>query len=322
MLLFAPPASSSNVIFVVTMFLLLVAVVVLSSSSSLNVTAFILSPPQNDGTSVMDQTSSLMSPSISSSFAINNDGPVGRSSTVFSLSSSPRQETGLSATTTDASTEPYFLNEDDGWTSLSETRGVWWKKNVPEKEQTKSSNNGPEDSITIKYSGTLVGEDWWTPVDVADCWLKEIQGMDVYVDKILEEQIDASLLMDPDQFTESYVQTTFGIENKIQCKKFVMAAKRLQKVRDEFDIGTVFDSNDDGFEVDKNKSLIKGMRLAVDQMLANSGNDDGDDGDDVTDSVSVVCRSDFAYGSEGLRKSNGDVMVPPFATLRFDIERI
>ena len=100
-----------------------------------------------------------------------------------------------------------------------------------------------------------------------------------------------------------------------------MAAKRLQKVRDEFEIGTEFDSNDH-FVVDKNKRLIKGMRLAIDKMMAMMANDDDGDDNATTDSISIVCRSDFAYGSEGLRKSNGDVMVPPFATLRFDIEMI
>ena len=299
------------VILVISMTLLLLVGL---STSLWNAMAFSILSPPSKGPIVMDR-SSLVSPSMSSS--------VGRSTTKFSSFSSPRQETELSTTASDSSTEPYFLKEDDGWTSLSEARGVWWKKHTPDKEQALNSSNGSDDSITIKYSGTLVGEDWWSPVDVADCWLKEIQGMDVYVDKILEEKIDASLLMDPERFTESFVSSTFGIDNKIQCKKLVMAAKRLQKVREEFEVGAVFDSND-GFEVDKNRRLIKGMRLAVDKLMEmmTVPPDGGSDEDELTGSISIVCRSDFAYGSEGLRKSNGDVMVPPFATLRFDIERL
>ena len=301
-----PP--SLIVILVISMMLLLAIV---PSTPSWNVIAFssILSSLSKRPI-VMDRSSSV-SPSMLST--------LGRSVTAFSSSSFTRQETELSAT------EPYFLNEDEGWMSLSETRGVWWKKNTPGKEQTTSRSNISDDSITIKYSGTLVGEDWWSPVDVADCWLKEIQGMDVYVDKVLEEKIDASLLMDPDRFTESFVSSTFGIDNKIQCKKFVMAAKRLQKVREEFEVGTLFDSND-RFEVDKNRRLIKGMRLAVDKMMEMMtvplADGESSDENESTSSISIVCRSDFAYGSEGLRKSNGDVIVPPFATLRFDVERL
>ena len=35
--------------------------------------------------------------------------------------------------------------------------------------------------------------------------------------------------------------------------------------------------------------------------------------------VVVICRSDYGYGKEGLRTSKGDVIVPPFATLCFDL---
>jgi FKBP-type peptidyl-prolyl cis-trans isomerase len=96
-----------------------------------------------------------------------------------------------------------------------------------------------------------------------------------------------------------------------------MASKRLQKVREDFPVGYDFDSNDN-FEIDDNKRLIRGMRLAVDALLNMNRRHDGDVA--AVMSASLVCRSDFAYGSEGYRKSNGDVVVPPFATLRFNID--
>jgi FKBP-type peptidyl-prolyl cis-trans isomerase len=33
----------------------------------------------------------------------------------------------------------------------------------------------------------------------------------------------------------------------------------------------------------------------------------------------IICRSDYAYGAEGIRRPNGDVVGPPFDTLRFEI---
>jgi peptidylprolyl isomerase len=38
------------------------------------------------------------------------------------------------------------------------------------------------------------------------------------------------------------------------------------------------------------------------------------------ETAQLKIRSDYAYGSEGYRKRNGDVMVPPFATLQFELK--
>jgi FKBP-type peptidyl-prolyl cis-trans isomerase len=40
----------------------------------------------------------------------------------------------------------------------------------------------------------------------------------------------------------------------------------------------------------------------------------------VGDHVEIKCRSDYAYGKEGLRRSNGDILVPEYATLCFNIK--
>ncbi|EED91092.1 hypothetical protein THAPSDRAFT_35200, partial [Thalassiosira pseudonana CCMP1335] len=77
--------------------------------------------------------------------------------------------------------------------------------------------------------------------------------------------------------------------------------------------GTVFDSSE---ERGKNFSfvlgaakVIKAMDLLVSTMK-------------VGERAQLICRSDYGYGSEGLRSSKGDVMVPPFATLCFDIKLV
>jgi FKBP-type peptidyl-prolyl cis-trans isomerase len=51
---------------------------------------------------------------------------------------------------------------------------------------------------------------------------------------------------------------------------------------------------------------IKAMELAVASMVGG-------------ERAKITARSDYCYGKDGLRRSNGDVMVPPFATLEFDI---
>eukprot|EP00521_Asterionellopsis_glacialis_P002268 CAMPEP_0195251808 /NCGR_PEP_ID=MMETSP0706-20130129/3504_1 /TAXON_ID=33640 /ORGANISM="Asterionellopsis glacialis, Strain CCMP134" /LENGTH=92 /DNA_ID=CAMNT_0040304017 /DNA_START=56 /DNA_END=334 /DNA_ORIENTATION=+ len=89
-----------------------------------------------------------------------------------------------------------------------------------------------------------------------------------------------------------------------------MAAKRLGKVQEDFPSGMEFDSNKERgepykFVLGKGKA-IKGMDLGVASMK-------------VGETSKIICRTDYAYGSEGYRKSNGDVVVPPFATLCFEV---
>lgn len=55
--------------------------------------------------------------------------------------------------------------------------------------------------------------------------------------------------------------------------------------------------------------MIKAMELAVRSMK-------------VGERALLVCRSDYGYGAEGLRTGKGDVMVPPFATLCFELNLV
>lgn len=160
--------------------------------------------------------------------------------------------------------------------------------------------------LTISYTGSL-GDPKWSTEEVVSCWLKEQQGLDHLQDVFLEEEIDESKLTDPEAFTEDFVTTELGVTAKIQCKKLVLAAKRLATTRQELPAGHVFDSNPEySYEVGSNK-LIKGMEIGLASMKPGEW-------------ALVTVRSDYGYGSEGYRKPNGDVVVPPFATLIFEIQ--
>jgi len=167
-------------------------------------------------------------------------------------------------------------------------------------------------SVEIEYTGTLVGEKDWSAQDVADCWLSELQGLGHLKPEFLQNNVDFALLSDANVFTEEFCTTTLGISNKIQAKKLIMARNRLTKSQDEHPAGTVFDSSLErgkNFTFNLGKGAIKAIDLAVRTMK-------------VGEKASVVCRSDYGYGSEGLRSSKGDVIVPPFGTLKFELKRV
>ena len=167
-------------------------------------------------------------------------------------------------------------------------------------------------SVELEYNGTLVSQDW-SELDVVECWLSKIQGCDHLVPSFLENNIDFTMLTDENVFTEEYCASTLGISNKIQAKKLVMAAKRISKSQADHPPGTVFDSSKErgknfSFDVGGGKA-IKGIDLAVREMR-------------VGEDAYIVCRSDYAYDSEGLRSIKGDVIVPPFATIKLELKRI
>jgi len=163
--------------------------------------------------------------------------------------------------------------------------------------------------IEIGYAGTLHGSpaDDWSARDVAECWLPCIQGMAILAPKFVERGIDGRMLAN---LTEEYCMGTLGIENKIQAKKLVMASRRLAKQGVDHPPGTAFDSSDArganySFVLGRGR-VVRAMDLAVRSMM-------------VGERSILICRSDYGYGSEGLRTTGGVVVVPPFATLRFDL---
>lgn len=165
----------------------------------------------------------------------------------------------------------------------------------------------------LEYAGTLLGESDWSADDVVACWLSNLQGLDHLIPAFIENAIDGGKLLDDAFFTEEYCTGEMGVSNKIQAKKLVMASKRLTKQQGEYPRGTQFDSSisrgkNYSFVTGRGKA-IKAMELAVGSMR-------------VGERAMLVCRADYGYGPEGLRTSKGNVMVPPFATLCFELKLV
>jgi hypothetical protein len=196
---------------------------------------------------------------------------------------------------------------NNGWICLTDDSAV--------QKRTISEGSGEVvetgQTVEIDYIGTL-GEIDWDVQGVIDCWLLSQQGSGELVDAFQTQEVTASKLMNPTFFNEDFVAEVLGLSNKIQIKKLVMASKRLALSAIEFPVGTQFDSNKDrgdapySFVLGK-KKVIRGMELVVGSMK-------------VGEHCEMKCRDDYAYGKEGYRKSNGDVVVPPYATLCFDIK--
>lgn len=159
--------------------------------------------------------------------------------------------------------------------------------------------------VEVEYAGTI-GENKWSPLDVVECWLSAQQGMDIYASAFLENSVDGEKLA---TITEDDLQG-MGLSNKIHCKKLVAAAKRLQKQHEDVPVGTQFDTSKDKgpftFVLGQGK-VIKAWEIAVSTMKAG-------------EKAKVSCRADTAYGAEGLRKKTGEVVVPPFSTLLFELK--
>jgi len=168
-------------------------------------------------------------------------------------------------------------------------------------------------TVEIEYTGTLGGEKHWSSEDVVSCWLSQLQGLSDLSQLFLDKDIDGSMLMDETRFTEDYCVQELGISNKIKAKKLIMAARRITKQQEEHEPGTVFDSSTTRgknftFALGGGK-VIKAIDFAVSSMK-------------VGEQAKLVCRSDYAYGSEGLRSTKGEIIVPPFATLHFELKLI
>ncbi len=170
-------------------------------------------------------------------------------------------------------------------------------------------------NIEISYIGKLAGsQKEWSIDDVIEAWLQNQQGLsDILEEPFRSNNIDGQILMDGSKFTEEFVTNELGISNKMQCKKTIMAAKRLWKQMEVFPQGFEFDSS---LERGKNFSfilgqgkVIKGMDMAVSTMK-------------VGEKARIFCRSDYGYGSEGYRTKKGNIVVPPFRSLIFDVQLI
>ena len=177
-------------------------------------------------------------------------------------------------------------------------------------------------TVTIEYSGSL----WmdpdsigcsipsWDTNAVLKCWLAEQQGLDELVGPFEEHSVDGSKLLDEERFTEAFVGESLGVDNKIRCKKTIMAAKRLRTTLKDFEHGLVFDSTDSKPNQSYSFVLGEGKTIKAMELLVASMN--------VGETSRVVTRCDYGYGADGFRTSKGDVLVPPFCGLQFDVKLV
>jgi FKBP-type peptidyl-prolyl cis-trans isomerase len=204
-------------------------------------------------------------------------------------------------------------SENDGATPMVRKRII--------QEGTGSSPPPPNSQVTIEYTGTLASlqqqDEYWTPQDVVECWLSQQQGLpDTLPQAFVDQQIDSTKLTDVEFFTdEDFVTNTLGVSSKMQCKKLVVAAKRLAQERQQYQAtSTVFDSSQRQergpytFPLGQNKAI-----RAVDLVVASMR---------LGETCQMITRCDYAYGKEGLRSGQGEVRIPPYATLQFEITLI
>jgi len=219
-----------------------------------------------------------------------------------------------------------IMSSDDlVWVSLTEDGGV--KKAILRPCQDENDDDDNEDrtlviqqgfSGIISYQGRWIDIPWSTD-EVIQCWLLQQQGIskdDPLVQAFQDYYIDELKLIDTEQFfTETFVRQTLGVTSNLACKKLVMAARRLGKIRQETIGGTMFDENDH-YPVSQggSKKLIRGMDIALSTMMTRTATST------VGEIAKIRIRSDYGYGAEGYRRRDGQVMVPPYCTLEFHIE--
>lgn len=175
----------------------------------------------------------------------------------------------------------------------------------------------PQSKVTISYVTTLASPDDinWNEHDVVNCFLVEQQGLhEMLSTAFIDKKITLEKMLDMENFfTDDFIKDDLGIENKIQAKKLAMAVRRLKNTREEYldantsDNPLILDSNTEfTFSLGAGK-VIQAMEALVGSMSKG-------------EKAKMVCRADYGYGKEGLRKRNGDVIVPSFADLCFEIE--
>lgn len=199
-------------------------------------------------------------------------------------------------------------DDEAEWTDLTDDGAVRVRTIAPSPNGDDAPPPKAGDQVSVDYVGTLAPRSW-SVQDVVAAWLPEQQGLDALAPKLFVEfAIDGAKLTDEKFFTEQFVTTALAVDNKIKCKKLCMAARNLNK--EPYAVGREFDSSEKlgkpfAFPLGKGKA-IQAFELAIPTMR-------------VGETVRILARSDMAYGKEGLRKATGEVVVPPYATLQFDV---
>ena len=195
--------------------------------------------------------------------------------------------------------------EVDGWTSLTDDGGVKLKvisSSSPDVGSAEKIDLRGKD-VTVEYIGSIAARNW-NVQDVIDCWLPD-QGLPSLAPELFEAfEIDGKRLTNPKKFSVKFIKEGLGILKDAKQTTLFEAAQDLKRSEQSHMEGTVFDKNQFSFRPGKGQ-VIQAFDLAIAEMK-------------VGQTVSIVARSDFAYGSKGLRVG-GKVLVPPYATVQYDV---
>lgn len=161
------------------------------------------------------------------------------------------------------------------------------------------------DEVEVEYVGTIADKDWRVE-DVIECWLEAQQGMEIYADAFAKNLVDGHKLLSGDVFDEQYVTDVLGVTNRLHAKKLASAARKLQSSESEQPTGTEFDSGTMKVRLGAGK-VIKGWEVGLAAMAQG-------------ERAEMIMRADVCYGKDGFRRRTGEVVVAPFASLKFVVK--
>ena len=193
---------------------------------------------------------------------------------------------------------------EEEWISLTEDDSVKMRTILPAAVEDDGTTPIPgKDDVTVEYIGSIAPRNWSTN-DVISTWLPD-RGLDDFTNTLFQEfNINGTKLLNPKKFNSKFIKEGLGITNESKINKLLEAVDDLSKYDKSHPVGTVFDKNTFTFRLGKGLS-IKALDLSLEKMK-------------VGETVTLVARSDYAYGSKGL-KDMGEVIVPPYSTVSFNL---
>ena len=192
------------------------------------------------------------------------------------------------------------------WISLTDDDSVKMRTILSVAAADGDDNTTPipgKDDVTVEYIGSIAPRNWSTN-DVISTWLPD-RGLDDFANTLFEEfNINGTKLCNPKKFNAQFIKSGLGITNESKINKLLEAVDDLSKYDKSHPVGTVFDKNTFTFRLGKGLA-IKAFDISLERMK-------------VGETVTLVARADYAYGSKGL-KEVGKVIVPPYSTVSFDL---
>jgi len=189
------------------------------------------------------------------------------------------------------------------WTSLTDDGGVKMQVISDGGVTEGQIENLRGKDVTVEYIGSIAARDWGVE-DVIACWLPD-QGLPSLAPELFRAfGIDSKRLTNSTKFSVKFIREGLGILKDAKQTTLFEAAQDLKRSEQTHMYGTIFDKNQFTFRPGKGQ-VIRAFDLAITKMK-------------IGQTVSLVARSDYAYGSKGLRVM-GNVLVPPYATVQYNV---